>query len=219
MNRLPGVAVILFSVIASGCFGPSSPTIGGSGHIVSETRNVSGFSSVVLTGSGRVVIDQGGTESVTVTGDDNLLNNVVTEVQGSTLMLGQKSGVSLSPSKDIVYKVTLKKLDSLDNSGSGAVEAKGLQSARMKIHITGSGEVSAEGAADDLDIHITGSGQFRGDGLKSKRTSVDISGSGGAAVASSETLDATITGSGSIEYAGNPQVHQNITGSGSVRKR
>jgi hypothetical protein len=216
MNRLPAFIAILFSVILNGCFGPS---ISGSGHVISETRNMSGFSKVSLEGSGRVVIEQGGPESLTVTSDDNLLSHIKTEVRGSTLVLGEKSGVSLSPSQDIVFKVTLRTLDNLDVSGSGAAQAKGLQGSRMKIDISGSGDVSAEGADDDLDVTISGSGRFRGDGLKSKRTRVDISGSGGAVVASSDTLDATVSGSGSIEYIGAPQVHQNISGSGSVRQR
>src|ERR1700677_3466463 len=106
MNRLTAFVVILFSVIVNGCFGPS---VSGSGHLISETRNVSDFSNVSLEGSGRVVIQQGGAESVTVTGDDNLLSHIETEVRGNTLVLGEKSGVSLSPSKDIVFKLTLRK--------------------------------------------------------------------------------------------------------------
>jgi hypothetical protein len=216
MNRLPAFIVISISVIVNGCFGPS---VRGSGRAISETRNVSGFSNISLEGGGRVVIEQGGAESLTVTGDDNLLQYIETEVRGSTLVLGENSGVRLSPSKDIVFKVTLRKLDTLDISGSGVAEAKGLQSAKMKIDISGSGEVSAEGADDDLEISISGSGRFRGDSLKSKRTRVDISGSGSALVASSETLNAIVSGSGSIEYVGDPQVHQDISGSGSIRKR
>jgi hypothetical protein len=216
MNRFAALIVISLSVICSACFGPS---ISGSGRMSSETRNVSGFSKVSLGGSGRVVIEQGGAESLTVTGDDNLLNQIETEVRGGTLELREKNGVRLSPSQDIVFKVTMKKLDALDISGSGVAEAKGLQNAKMKVEISGSGEVSAEGTADDLDISISGSGRFRGDGLKSKRTRVEISGSGSALVASSETLSADLSGSGSIEYVGDPQLRQNISGSGSIRRR
>jgi hypothetical protein len=92
MNRLSTFMVILFSVILNGCFGPS---VSGSGRVMSETRNVSGFSNVSLKGSGRVVIEQGAAESLTVTSDDNLLKYVETEVRGSTLVLGQKNGVRL----------------------------------------------------------------------------------------------------------------------------
>ena len=216
MNRLAAFGVILFSVMANGCFGPS---VSGSGHVVSETRNVSGFSNVSLEGSGRLVIEQGGAESLTVTSDDNLMSHIETEVRGSTLVLGERSGVNLRPSQDIVFKVALKKLDTLDVSGSGTGQAKGIQGAKMKVDISGSGEVSTEGSDDDLDISMSGSGRFRGDGLKSKRTSVDVSGSGSAVVASSDTLDATVSGSGSIEYVGAPRVHQSISGSGSIRQR
>lgn len=216
MNRLTTFIVILFSVSLSGCFGPS---VRGSGHGMSEPRNVSGFSKVSLEGSGRVVIEQGAAEALTVTTDDNLLHYIETQVRGDTLVLDERSGVSLSPSENIVFRVTVKNLDGLDISGSGAAEAKGLRGPKMKIDISGSGEVSAEGVADDLDISVSGSGRFHGDGLKSKRTRVDISGSGSAVVASSDTLNAIVSGSGSIEYVGDPQIHQDISGSGSVRKR
>jgi hypothetical protein len=187
--------------------------------VISETRNVSGFSSISLEGSGSLVIEQGDAESLTVTGDDNLLSHIETEVRGGTLVLGEKSGVRIGPSQDIIFRVTLRKLDNLDVSGSGSAQARGLQNAKMNIGISGSGNVSAEGSGDDLDVTISGSGRFRGDTLKSKRTRVDISGSGSAVVAAADTLDATISGSGSIEYVGAPQVHRTVSGSGSIRQR
>lgn len=216
MNRVPALMVIPFSMILSGCLGPS---VSGSGHVVTDKRNVSGFSSVSLEGSGHLVVEQGAAESLTVTADDNLMPYLQAEVRGGTLALGEKPGANLNPSKDIVFNVTLANLDGLTLSGSGEVQAKGIQSPKMKIDLSGSGDISAQGSADDFGVSISGSGNFHGDGLKSKRTKVDISGSGNAAVASSDTLDATINGSGSIEYVGSPQVRQNINGSGSVRRR
>jgi Putative auto-transporter adhesin, head GIN domain len=87
MNRLPALIVILFSVIVNGCFGPS---ISGSGRVMSETRDVSGFSNVSFEGSGRLVIEEGGAESLTVTGDDNLLKYIETEVEGARSCLGRR---------------------------------------------------------------------------------------------------------------------------------
>lgn len=216
MNRLAAFTVILFSVFGNGCFDSG---VHGSGRVKTETRNVSGFSNISLRGSGRVVIEQGGSESVTVTADDNLLNDIEAAVQGNTLVLGEKSGVRLVSFGDVVFKVTLRQLDSLESSGSGTVEAKGLRSPKMRVSLSGSGEISAEGAADDLDVTLSGSGQFHGTGLKSKRTSIDLTGSGNAEVASSETLNVTIRGSGSIMYVGDPRVNRTITGSGSIAKR
>ena len=180
---------------------------------------MSGFSAVSLDGSGRLVVEQTGSESLTVTGDDNLLPYIETYVSGKTLTLGEKSGTNISPSKDIIFRLTVKSLDNIDISGSGAADVKGVQGQALKIDISGSGEVSAEGAADEVNVGISGSGRYHGDTMRSKRARVDISGSGSALLAVSEKLDANVSGSGSIEYVGDPQVHQDISGSGSVRKR
>jgi hypothetical protein len=216
MQRLWSSCLILASVLAGGCFGP---IVTGSGKVVTETRNVSGFSAVSLEGSGRLVIEQTGTESLTITGDDNLLPYIESSVSGKTLTLGEKDGTSISPSKDIVFKLTVKSLNNIDISGSGTADAKGLQAQALKVDISGSGEVSADGAADELNLGISGSGRYRGNTLRSKRARVDISGSGSAVLAVSEKLDANVSGSGSIEYIGDPQIQQDISGSGSVRKR
>ncbi len=51
-------------------------TIQGSGDVITESRDVSGFDSVSLTGIGRVIITQGDKESLTIEADDNLLEYI-----------------------------------------------------------------------------------------------------------------------------------------------
>ena len=75
------------SVILGGCMFNGIP---GSGKIVTEPRTVSGFSTVSLSGNGQVLVEQTGTESLTVTTDDNLLPYVKADVHGGTLELGTK---------------------------------------------------------------------------------------------------------------------------------
>jgi hypothetical protein len=171
-------------------------------------------------GSGQLIIEQTGKESLTITADDNVLPYIRSEVTGSTLRLGLKAPMThIRPTTRVVYKLTVKELDRLNVSGSGATEAKSLHADRLKIDISGSGKVSAAGDAQALDIDISGSGDYRGEDMQCKRVNIDISGSGSAVVAASDTLDAGVSGSGSIEYIGNPRVDQRISGSGSVRKR
>src|SRR5215471_5120296 len=176
MRRLWSLCLMLTSLLAAGC----GPVVAGSGKITTEPRNVSGFSAVSLNGSGRLVIEQTGSESLTVTGDDNLLPYIETYVSGKTLTIGEKSGTNITPSKDIVFRLTVKSLDNIDISGSGAADVKGVQGHALKVGISGSGEVSAEGAEDELNIGISGSGRYRGDTLRTKQARVDISGSGSA---------------------------------------
>jgi len=204
-------------VLASAC---GFNAIDGSGKVVTESRPVAGFTAVHLRGTGRVVIDQTGTESLTITTDDNLLPHIQSEVKGNTLELGQKEGMtSLRPTNDIVFTLHVKTLEALDISGSGSAEAKGLNPDSLRIEISGSGAVSAQGTAKDLNLTISGSGAYEGAQLASKRATVQVSGSGDAVIAPSETLIADVTGSGSIAYVGDPKVTEHITGSGAVLKR
>jgi hypothetical protein len=217
MHALRASILISCTVLSAAC---ELKSVSGSGKIVAEPRTVSGFSAISLSGSGRVIIEQTGMESLTVTTDDNLLPYIKTEVRGNTLELGFTDPMtSLQPSDGIIFNVQVKTLDGLDVSGSGRIEARGLNPDRLRVDISGSGEVSAQGTADDLALSISGSGGYEGEGMRSRRAAVDVSGSGTAVIAASETLRAAVSGSGAIEYVGNPKVVQQVSGSGSVQSR
>ena len=59
----------------------------GSGDIVSETYEVSGFDRLSLSGAGQLEIVQDGREYATVETDDNILEYVDVEVRGDTLYI------------------------------------------------------------------------------------------------------------------------------------
>src|SRR5215831_14013845 len=71
-------------------------SIKGSGKSATESRNVSGFTSVEIDGSGALQVEQTGTESLTITADDNLLQYLTSEISGGRLKLGTKSGTSIN---------------------------------------------------------------------------------------------------------------------------
>ena len=213
-------SVYLSLLMAGACVaGCDMAGVPGSGNIVSEARSVSGFTSIDLSGAGEVIVDRNGTESLTVSADDNLLPYVTNDVRGGVLTLGTKDGTYVNPSKRIVYKVSAKDLDGIGVSGSGSVEATGIKSARLQVKVSGAGQLRISGSADQQDIEISGSGDYRAPDLASKVATVSISGSGDAVLSVSDRLDANISGSGSVEYAGGASVTQHISGSGSIRKR
>jgi hypothetical protein len=207
-------AIALF---VSGCNIDSNST-SGSGKAATDTRSVSGFSSVEMSGSGELQIEQTGTESLTISADDNLLPYLTSDVLGGQLRLGMKNG-SFSPSSPVVYKLTVKNLNGIALSGSGSINGKALATDSMKIELSGSGEIMTAGSSDHMDVVVSGSGNFHGDGFKSKDARVEVDGSGSATVAASERLDVNINGSGSVEYIGDPMVNTSKHGSGSVSRR
>ncbi len=68
---------------------------------------------------------------------------------------------------------------------------------RLKIDVTGSGDVKLNVDAPEVVSEATGSGS--------------------AQVYASKQLDVRISGSGDVAYKGTPQINQHIAGSGSVR--
>jgi hypothetical protein len=205
----------VFAFSACGVFN----SIAGSGHIVTETRTVSGFTKISLAGTGRLVVDQSGQESLSIETDDNLLPYLTSEVVGGELRLGTKRGSHVSPTRDVVYHVTMKTVEGLSIAGSASIDATRLSGDQLTASASGSGDIKLAGQVHTLRIEIAGSGRYEGADLQSADATIRIAGSGDGVVAVSEKLDVNIAGAGSVEYIGNPTVTQSIAGAGSVHKR
>ena len=191
----------------------------GSGQLTTESRPVSGFTKVELSGTGELAIEKTGTESLSISAEDNILALLTSEVAGDTLTLGTKPNSSIVPTKPITYSLTVKDLTGLAVSGSGSVRVSNVTTTSLSIKISGSGAIAADGNVNDQDLEISGSGHYLADGLTSKAVKARISGSGTASVAAADVLDVEISGSGSLTYSGNPQVTQEISGSGKLIKK
>ena len=207
------------ALLALGSVVTACSATAGSGQLATQSRRVSGFTSVELTGVGELSIDQTGTESLTVSAEDNLLPLLTSRVEGDTLILGKKPNTRIVTSKPITYTLTMKDITGLAVSGSGTINAPKLTTAALRIEISGSGVITTAGNVDDQSLEISGSGRYLADGLTSKTTTAEISGSGTGNVVASNALDVKISGSGTLTYSGNPQVSQTVSGSGKLIKK
>ena len=224
------MACALVALLLPGC------TVG-SGEVTTETRTVEGFDQIDLRGTGEVRITVDGTESLTIEAEDNIIDQLTSDVRSGTLILGTDRPIR--PTEDIIFTVTMDTLEgieisgsgavtvsefttddfSVDVSGSGAATVEGIAAETVFARISGSGAVRVTGDTDALDLSISGSGAFDGELLEATTGDVDISGSGSATVNVSETLDVNVSGSGNVEYVGNPSVSVDSSGSGSVSRR
>ena len=130
----------------------------GSGQLTTESRPVSGFTKVELSGTGELAIEKTGTESLSISAEDNILPLLTSEVAGDTLTLGTKPNSSIVPTKPITYSLTVKDLTGLAVSGSGSVRVSNLTTTSLSIKISGSGAIAADGNVNDQDLEISGSG-------------------------------------------------------------
>ncbi len=153
-----------------------------------------------------------------MTADDNLVSLFTSEVKDGTLHLSVAKDKSVSGKRPL-YKITVNDLRQLGVSGSGTVEATGLDGEALAMSVAGSGEINAAGRIEDLTISISGSGSCNAAALKAKRAKVAVRGSGDLTVNASDELEAIVSGSGSIWYVGSPKITPSISGSGEIRQR
>ena len=110
-----GVILILAGLLAA-CNGRIGDTeiIRGSGNVVSEDRPASGFTAVSLDGVGHLIIDQTGSESLTITADEKFLPYIETSVRDNKLIISIKGKTIFDKLSDLTYNVTVASLDDLE---------------------------------------------------------------------------------------------------------
>jgi hypothetical protein len=228
-----GMAVLLLSVSACN-FVPGR----GSGHLIRETRPVSGFDTVVLSGAGRLEIIQDGTESITIETDDDVMPYVESEVRGGTLYVGldfnglrtivpTEMNVTLHVrdlrriSASGAWEVTCASLETDEMeiviSGAGQARFENLQATNLTAEISGAGQIHIAGRVAAQQATISGTGQYRAGDLQSETAVVTLSGAGQATVWAVDSLDVRISGAGEVEYYGSPRISFNPSGAGNLR--
>lgn len=211
-----------------------------------ETREVTAFDSIELRAFGDMHVTQSDKESLTLEGDEELLQKITSRVEGNKLILelGENwlerimASINTIGRKAVKYHITVKDLKSLKVVGSSDVHMPSLKTTKLHLVVTGNGdiklpslnadtlevdisgrgEVMVAGQVRHQDIAIAGSGDYEARTLTSETASVSISGHGDVEVAVSQTLDVRIAGYGEVTYTGSPQVKQSIAGAGSVRQ-
>lgn len=238
-GKLRVLVAVVLGIVAVGLLGGC---VRGSGNIVTEDRQVGEISQVELRGSGRLEITQGSTASLEIEADDNLMRYIATDTRNGRLVISLRQGgvsfLSVDPSQQIVYRLTVPSLSKVVLSGSGDIVSTGLDAETLEVDIAGSGsllltDLSAErfvyelsgsgkatltGKVAEQDITISGSGRLDAADLECETASIDINGSGKAVVWTTRELNVSIAGSGDVEYYGSPQVNQRVSGSGNIEQ-
>ena len=106
----------------------------------------------------------------------------------------------------------------LDINGASEVQLAGLKVGKLTIHAQGAGTIKTQGSAVVQQITLDGSTDYDGFALDSQTTSIQVSGSSDANVATSKLLDVDISGVSTVKYRGDPVIKQRITGVGSIER-
>lgn len=231
-QKTTGVLVVLMlaSISLTGCV--SSP-------YETESVDVSGFNKISIETFGEFVIDQGGSESLTIEAPRDYLRYIIAEVSGDTLVLRTRRGFFGGPVRRAVFTIGVKDLEDITLSGAGTIKVFNLDTDRLEINLTGAGSIEVDNlTANRLEvnlasagvvivagivkkqyINLSGVGSYEAGDLQTKDTDLLLTGAGSAVVWAEEDLDVEVPGVGSVSYFGNPTMYQNISGLGSINSK
>ena len=211
----------------------------GTGPVVKEQRNVSGFTKVGSSISANIFIRTASEFKVEIEGQKNILDLLKTEVVDGLLKIKFEPNVNVNSHKDMNIYISAPAFEEIKLSGSGDLKAGNTltgqslklhlsgsgnviipdaQYADLQCHLSGSGDIKLGGKAGSASMSISGSGNVNSSGLEAKSVTATISGSGDLACMATESLDAKVSGSGNISYSGHPgAVKSRVSGSGEVK--
>lgn len=228
---------LLVSTISEAQWG--SKKIKGNGNMTTITRTTGEYDGIKCAGSFDYILVAGDEGKITIEGEENLLEYIVTEVKGGKLIIKTENKVNLSTSWNKTIKVTIpfRDINSVSLAGSGdlwnedkittnnldvSLAGSGdvildVEATSVEGNLAGSGDLTLKGKTNDLEASLAGSGDIHAFGLEANNTVVSIAGSGDAEVVSNMSLKARVSGSGDIEYKGNPKKEDTkVSGSGSI---
>lgn len=226
-RKLSPFMILVIVFLLTAC---SVKTIQGSGEIIDEVRDVSGFSKIELDGLGRVIITQGEEESLTIRADENLLQYITTKVSANTLQFKFESNVNLVPTDSIIFLIGIKNLTSISSLGAASIESGVLNTERLEINMKGTGMVNINsltatelvidirgegdlviaGKVESQEVELSGLGNYTAPNLQSLGTKIVVSGDGNAVVWAVDTLDVEISGVGDVSYFGSPTIVEDL---------
>jgi hypothetical protein len=229
---------MLLVALSTGC---SQVILTGSGNLVTQEEAISDFDKVDISQSFDVDVTQGEGFSVVVRVDDNLVEHLQVEKQGSTLRIGLKENRSYSISNATLQaEVTMPELTGLEVSGASDANITGFKSAEdlildasgsstiegdieagdVTVDLSGSSEATLSGSGQDLNIDVSGSSDLDLSDFPVADVNIDASGSSTATVNASGRLDVDASGASNVFYLGDPSIGTiDTSGSSSVEAK
>jgi len=204
-----------------------------------QDRPTGSFTGIEISSAIKVVLTQGNTEKLTLEGDDDLLQRVITETRGNKLIIKLKEGTYNKSSQEVTAYLTFKTLSSIELSGavnlngtnemnfndlelecSGATKINlHLNASKLDCDFSGASNLSLEGSAQLLNIDISGASKVNAEDLVVKNCNIDCSGASYIAIHVTDKLRAEGSGASKISYKGNPSiVESDMSGASKMSK-
>ena len=194
-----------------------------------ETRTIESFDKIKFKDFGTLILKQGDQEALTIEADEELMDDLISEVRDGTLYLGLEedwlarlgklvSSIFTSSDYKVTYILTFVSLEKISVSGKCNLKCDSIHTDALKTSVSGYANLDfGQIEAAELKVNISGRGEFKGEGTVNK-LGISISGSGDfqAPNLSSHTAKVTISGQGNATLRVEEALDITISGVGQV---
>lgn len=208
INMMHSVVLLACVLICSSCMNERKFMGVFDSEKITERRAHDGFERIEILGSPTVYYAQADSFSVSVKGPKSIMEDIITEVDGSTLKIRNRGKIGIfnftvvDDDETAVY-VTSPDLIHVQLSGSGDFVSDGrIDTDHVSFVLRGSGDIDvADVICDDCEVLLVGSGDFDINRLEAKDVSVSLIGSGDVEVnlCNVENTSIALKGSGDIK--------------------
>ncbi len=190
----------------------------GSGNVITDKRDLSGFRAVEVGGTFEVEIAAQKDYSVVVEADDNLVPLIRTDVSGGTLRISADKRIS---SKNPVrIRISAPDIEKLDVSGAASVTATDLKNKDLSLGSSGASKVKLTGETAKFNVDVSGATKIDAADLKAASAQVEASGASHVDVNVSGDLKVDASGASRIAYVGSPaNIVKKTTGASCVTQK
>lgn len=222
---------ICVCLTTSGLFAQKSVT--GNGNLKEENRSLSGFSAIEVSNGVDVFLSQGSTERVVVKADENLLDHVVTEVEGNVLKITTKGSIRKAKALDVY--VTVSTLDRIKASSGSDVKTESalkvnalvvrmmagsdldmeINANELTCNLSSGSDADLSGKVGTLVIEANGGSDIEAKNLEANKCTIKASGGSDAHVHVTGDLEMEAYGASDISYSGNPNIVSSKASGGS----
>ncbi len=227
-------AAAALTLASSACF--AGMGLRGSGKMKTERREVPPFAALVVESGIQVTVSIGPQKPLELSGEDNILQILVTKVEDGRLRIGFPHHTNIWSHQDVQVNLTAPKLREvdasggaevrgqlasvdalrLDSSGGGQLHLTGIDTPELTLDGSGGAEIELAGKADRFSLEMSGGSQVHASKLSVQ--SMRVSGSGGSEgeVRVSEKIKGELSGGSSLKVIGKASTRVATSGGSSV---
>lgn len=170
-----------------------------------KSFDFAGFKGVSASAGTKVEIKTHPEFTVRAVGDAEAIERLKVELDGETLEIGRKPGVSWGRGAKVTVYVTLPDLKALSVSSGASANAAGVAGGPFALDGSSGGHARVSGSCDALAANVSSGGHLDAAALHCRTAAADASSGGHMKIHVTETLSAEASSGGHIEATGGPK--------------